>query len=106
MKESAEVLINGRSAGIMLGPAFEVVIKDEWLEKQNTLEVRVCNLMANRIAYLDRNNIFWKKFYNVNFPARKAENRAGNLFDASNWKSHPSGMMGQVQLFPCQRTAE
>ena len=41
--------------------------------------------MANRISDMDKKGIFWKKFYNVNFPSRKAENRKNGLFDASHW---------------------
>lgn len=99
VKESAEVLINGKSLGILIGPAFQVQIDDALLTKENVLEVKVCNLMANRIAYMDHHKIFWKKFYNVNFPARKAENRKNNIFDASGWKPHASGLLGPVRLW-------
>lgn len=67
-------------------------------QKNNLLEVKVTNLMANRISALDKNGVKWKKFYNINFPARKAENRKDGLFDASGWVSRPSGLTGPVQL--------
>jgi hypothetical protein len=61
--------------------------------------------MANRIAYLDRNNIEWKKFYNINFPARLDENRNDQgLFDASGWEPAPSGLVGPVSLIPQEIT--
>jgi hypothetical protein len=100
VKESAEVSINGKSLGILLGPTFQIYIEDSALKKENILEVKVCNLMANRIAYMDREGIFWKKFYNVNFPSRKAENRKDGIFTAAHWKSHDSGLIGPVQLTP------
>ncbi len=68
----------------------------------NTLEIQVTNLMANRIADLDKRNVFWKKFYNINFPARKAENRINGLFNASEWKPRESGLLGPVTLTGCQ----
>lgn len=98
VKESAEVLINGKSVGILIGPEFEIYIEDTLLKDENILEVKVCNLMANRISYMDQQKIFWKKFYNINFPARKAENRKNNLFDASHWPPRESGLIGPVLL--------
>ena len=100
VKESAEVIINGKSLGILLGPVFQVYVEKSLFQKENTLEIRVANLMANHIAYLDQRQIFWKKFYNVNFPARKSENRKNGLFDAGHWQPRPSGLLGPVFLIP------
>jgi hypothetical protein len=100
VEESAEVILNGRSLGILLGPSFQLYINDSMLKTDNILEIKVCNLMANRIAYMDQQDIFWKKFYNVNFPSRKAENRRDGLFDASHWSPQRSGLIGPVLLFP------
>jgi hypothetical protein len=100
VKESAEVLINGKSLGILIGPVFKLRIDGALLEKENRLEIKVANLMANRISYMDRQGIIWKKFYNVNFPARKAENRKNGIFDAAHWQPKPSGLLGPVSLIP------
>lgn len=97
--ESAEVILNGQSLGIMLGPSYQVYIDDAMLKEKNDLKVQVCNLMANRISYMDQRGIFWKKFYNVNFPSRKAENRKDGLFDASHWSPRVSGLGGPVRVF-------
>jgi hypothetical protein len=102
VEESAEVIINGKSLGILIGPDFKINVDDSLLRNENILQVKVCNLMANRIAYMDKQNIFWKRFYNINFPARKAENRKNNLFDASNWLPEASGLYGPVKLIPVQ----
>jgi hypothetical protein len=98
VQESAEVIVNGSPIGTVLGPTYEISLDDAILKDQNVLELRVCNLMANRIAFMDQNRIFWKKFYNVNFPSRKAENRKNNLFDAAHWQVHESGLKGPVRL--------
>jgi hypothetical protein len=102
VEESAEVIINGKSLGILIGPDFNVNVDDNLLMNENILQVKVCNLMANRISYMDKQNIIWKRFYNINFPARKAENRKNNLFDASNWVPEASGLGGPVKLIPVQ----
>jgi hypothetical protein len=100
VRESAEVFLNGKPAGTMIGPCFELVFDGQLLKEQNLLEIKVSNLMANRIAWMDRNHIFWKKFYNVNFPARRRENSKNGLFDASEWKPKPSGIWGKVEMYP------
>ncbi|MCB9354644.1 MAG: glycoside hydrolase family 2 protein [Lewinellaceae bacterium] len=97
--ESAHVRINGQEAGVVLGPVYQVTLDRNLLRENNLLEIEVSNLMANRIAGMDKAGVFWKKFYNVNFPARRNENRGKNgLFDASGWEPRPSGLIGPVTL--------
>jgi hypothetical protein len=98
VKESAEVFLNGKAIGTLIGPVYQIHLNSSDLKDDNLLEVQVSNLMANRIADLDKRGVFWKKFYNVNFPARKAENRTNGLFDASGWKPRESGLIGPVTL--------
>ncbi len=98
VKESAEVYLNGENLGTLIGPVYQLQIDNALLQENNKLEIKVSNLMANRIADLDRRNIFWRKFYNVNFPARKNENRKNGLFDASHWMPKESGLLGPVLL--------
>ncbi|HOK26641.1 MAG TPA: glycosyl hydrolase [Bacteroidales bacterium] len=98
--ESASITLNGEYIGTLLGPDFSVVIPAEKLKKTNNIEIRVTNLAANRIAYMDRKGIEWKKFYNTNFPSRLPQNRKEGLFDASAWQPRPSGLQGEVCLIP------
>jgi len=98
--ESAAIMLNGEYIGTLLGPDFSVVIPAEKLRNTNNLEIRVTNLAANRIAYMDRIGIEWKKFYNTNFPSRLPQNRKDGLFDASSWSPRPSGMQGKLSLIP------
>jgi len=98
VNESAEVILNGKSLGKLIGPVYQLYVDGSEWKDSNTLEVQVTNGMANRIADLDKRNIFWKKFYNINFPARKAENRKNGLFDASGWQPKASGLLGPVTL--------
>jgi hypothetical protein len=99
--ETAEIFLNGKKLGTLIGPNFQVKISPEDLKQNNQLEIIVANLMANRISYMDRNNLPWKFFYNTNMPARKRENVGKNgLFDASSWKPLSSGLLGPVTLTP------
>lgn len=100
VNESAEIFLNGKKMGTLIGPGFSIVISSENFQPTNKLEIIVSNLMANRITYMDRNKIEWKKFYNTNMPARKKENSVDGLFNASSWKPLPSGLLGPVTLTP------
>jgi hypothetical protein len=99
--ESAGVRLNGRDLATLIGPPYRVVLDAAQLRATNTLEVSVSNLSANRVRDLDRRGVAWKKFYNVNFPARYPENRgADGLFTAATWEPLESGLLGPVTLTP------
>jgi hypothetical protein len=99
--ESARVSLNGKEICTLIGPTYQIYLENTLLKEQNTLVVKVSNLMANRIADLDRRGIEWKKFYNANIAARKEENKnAKGLFDASKWKPRESGLIGPVTIAP------
>jgi hypothetical protein len=102
VSSSARVILNGKEIAVLIGPKFEVTIDRKMLKAENSLEVKVSNLMANRIAYMDRNKIEWKKFYNVNFSARLRENNKNGIFDASDWKPMESGLIGPVSITPVE----
>ena len=96
--ESARIFLNGKEIAGLIGPDYQTVIRKSLLKSKNTFEIKVSNLAANRIAYLDRNNVQWKKFYNTNFPSRLPQNRKNGLFDASGWLPRESGLMGPVTI--------
>jgi hypothetical protein len=101
VRESARIVLNGKELGTFIGPWFRVDVPDTALRDVNVVEVEVTNLMANRITDLDRRGVPWKKFYNVNFPARLAANRGSEgLFSAAAWSPLPSGLAGPVTLTP------
>lgn len=103
VKESATVILNGEQIASLIGPDFQVIVDRKQLKKSNTLEIRVSNLMANRISYMDRNNIEWKKFYNINMAARLRQNTKNGIFDASSWPPMESGLLGPVTITPVKR---
>ncbi|PPK85894.1 alpha-L-rhamnosidase-like protein [Neolewinella xylanilytica] len=99
--ETASVRLNGDSLATLVGPTYELEIPARQLRNENVLTIDVSNRMINRIIDLDRRNVFWKRFYNTNFPARRGENRgAMGLFDAGAWEPVPSGLVGPVTLTP------
>lgn len=101
--DSARVSLNGRELAVLTQAPWKVVIPAADLQAENTLAVAVTNLAANRIADLDRRHVPWKKFYNVNMPARLRENTGPDgLFTAAHWAPRPSGLLGPVRLVPLQ----
>lgn len=96
--ESAKVVVNGENLGTLIGPGFLIEIDAGLLKEENQLEIYVSNLMANRIADLDKRGVNYKKFYNINFAARNRENSADGIFTAINWQPLPSGLIGPVTL--------
>ena len=104
VKENAVIFLNGKKIGTLIGPEFSLDIDAKLLKNNNRLEVRVSNLMANRIHYMDRSGLVYKKFYNINFPAHDAENRGKDgLFTTLNWGIKPSGLAGPVTLTPLKK---
>jgi len=97
--ESAVVYLNGEKLATLVGPEFQLTIEADKLQAINELEIHVTNLMANRIIYMDKNGINYKKFYNINFAARERKNLDENgLFTAKNWEPLESGLIGPVKL--------
>ena len=95
----ARVRINGREVGVLIGPSFQLTLDSSSLTATNTLEIEVTNLAANRIAALDKEAVPWRKFYNVNFPARFPQNRGPDgLFSAAQWEPLESGLIGPVTV--------
>ncbi|MEZ4772724.1 MAG: glycosyl hydrolase [Bacteroidia bacterium] len=101
--ESAVVKLNHTPIGTLFGPTYQIFIDPKLIKEHNTLEIEVSGLMLNRIIDMDQKGVPWKKFYNVNFPARRAEHRDENgLFDASRISPVPSGLLGPVTLSPAR----
>jgi hypothetical protein len=94
-------ILNGKKIATLIGPVYTVTIPAVQLKPDNNLQVIVTNGMANRIIDLEKRGVPWKKFYNVNMPARLAENRgADGLFTATKWQPKPSGLIGPVTITP------
>lgn len=97
---SARVWVNGHFAGILWGIPFETQIGKYLKKGRNQLTIEVTNTAANRIADYDRKGIKWKKFYDIN-----VVNMRYKPFDAANWKTVPSGLLGPVELTPLRKVS-
>ncbi|HNR05959.1 MAG TPA: glycosyl hydrolase [Saprospiraceae bacterium] len=105
--ETAEIKLNDSVLATTIGPVHRVLFPSSLLKRTNTLEILVTNSMANRIIDLEKRGVPWKKFYNINFPARLAENRGPDgLFTAIHWDPRPSGLLGPVTLKPFNKAKE
>ncbi len=92
---SARVRLNGHHLGAGFSHPFRLLLPDDLLDRRNQLEIEVTNLMANRLADLDRRKEPWRKFFFVDIKYEP--------FDASDWEPLPSGLLGPVQLIPLQQ---
>ncbi|MFO7935647.1 MAG: glycosyl hydrolase [Bacteroidales bacterium] len=95
--ESAGVWLNGRKLGIAYSNPFALKAGHLLREGRNELTIEVANLMANRIRYLDRNEVEWKKFHDINIVNIRYE-----PFDASGWETMRSGLEGPLTLIPLE----
>lgn len=91
---SATVALNGKSMGTVWSRPFRLKIpRSAWCEGMNELTIEVTNLAANRIADLDRRQVVWKKFKEINIVGKDYK-----PLDARNWPVLPSGLLGPVRL--------
>ncbi len=90
--ESARIVVNNNFVGTLWSVPFRISIGEYLKFGKNVLEIEVTNLSANRIRYLDRKGIEWKKFFFVNVHYKN--------FDASKWPIMDSGLLGPVTLTP------
>lgn len=95
LNESARIMVNGNDAGIIWSIPFKLNIGKYLRAGDNTIEIEVNNLMANRIRYMDQNKIEWRKYHEINFVNINYKN-----FDAAAWKVQPSGLAGVVTILP------
>jgi len=98
VRGTVSIILNDLPVATCLGPEYKAIIPASAFHKsKNKLEITVSSTMANRIIYMEQHDQPWKKFYNVNMPARLRANRgADGLFTAKNWELGKWGMMGPV----------
>uniref|UniRef100_UPI003217528F glycosyl hydrolase n=1 Tax=uncultured Draconibacterium sp. TaxID=1573823 RepID=UPI003217528F len=93
VETSVTVFVNDREVATLWSFPFEVNIGEYVKKGENRLRLHVSNLAANRIRYMDREGIEWKKFENIN-----VVNLDYKPLDASNWDILPSGLNGKVSV--------
>lgn len=97
VRESARVRINGREVATLWAVPYRCFIGQYLRPGKNTLEVEVTNLPANRIADMDRRDVKWRIFKDINIAALgyKKGTYAG-------WQPVPSGLLGPVEIVPME----
>lgn len=95
VRESARVRINGREVATLWAVPYRCCIGQYLHAGENTLEVEVTNLPANRIADMDRRGVKWRIFKDINIAALGYKKG-----DYARWKPVPSGLLGPVQIVP------
>ena len=95
VRETARVIVNDKDCGTLFSVPYRIDITPYAHEGENTLEVEVCNLPANRIADLDRKQVPWRKFKEINVVDL---NYKRDHYDS--WTPVPSGLCSDVKLIP------
>jgi hypothetical protein len=93
VRETAEVWINEVNIGTAWSLPYNLEIPEGTLKTQNEIKIKVRNLSANEIKYMDIKKVNWKKFYDINIVDIQYK-----PFDASSWKPVDSGLLGPITL--------
>lgn len=93
VRESARVRVNGMQVDTLFAVPFKTLVGKYLKEGENTLEIDVTNLPANRIADYDRRGIVWRIFHDINIVD---VNYQRTLYD--KWDVVPSGLLGPVVI--------
>ena len=92
VRESARVRINGNELGTLWSIPFHIEFEKYLKTGENSIEIEVTNLSANRLRDLDQRGVNWQKYFFVNIFYKN--------FNASLWPLMDSGLLGPVQLHP------
>ncbi len=92
VREVAQVLVNGRDAGILWTPPYRADITNALRPGRNLIEIRVTNLWPNRIIGDLQPGVRERITWTTSSP----------LFARNQWKADspllPSGLLGPVRL--------
>jgi hypothetical protein len=92
--ESARVKLNGKLVATVILPPYQLEI-GPLAAGTNRLSIEVTSVAANRIRDLDRREVKWTIFKDINFV-----NIGYKPFDASGWPARDAGLLGPVTLRP------
>lgn len=95
VRESARVRVNGQEVATLWAVPFRCSIGKYLHPGENTVEVEVTNLPANRIADMDRRGVEWRIFKDINMAALGYKKG-----DYAGWQPVESGLLGPVRILP------
>ena len=93
VRESARVYVNDSLVGCAWSVPFVLQCNGLFKAGKNKICIEVTNLPANRIANLDRKNVNWRKFKDINVAALNY--KKGTY---ANWEPVKSGLNSSVSL--------
>ena len=93
LRESAKVYVNGHYIGTVWAAPFTIDFDKYIKAGENEIRIEVTNLPANRIAAMDRRNIPWRKFKEINIVDINYKKTG-----YSDWATIPSGLNSTVTL--------
>ena len=95
LHESAKVRINGQDAGTIFAIPYSARVGKHLHPGENTIEIEVTNLPANRIRDFDKRGVEWRIFEDINIV-----NVFYSPMQYDVWDVTPSGLTGPVTLTP------
>lgn len=98
VRESARVRVNGHDVTTLWALPYRCLVGRYLKPGENVLEVEVTNLPANRIAEMDRKQVPWRKFKDINIAT--INYKKGNY---AHWQPMESGLLGPVRLIPMRK---
>lgn len=100
VRESARVRLNGKDAGKLIAVPFRICVGAYLKSGENTLEIEVTNLSANRIRDMELRKVDWKIMKDINIV-----NVNYKKFEPDKWPLEESGLLGPVRLVPLNRVS-
>ena len=94
VRESARIVINSKDVANLFAVPFRLDITDYIKNGNNSFDIYVTNLPANRIAQMDRDNIEWRHFKEINVVDI---NYKRDKYDY--WDTLPAGLLSNPHLF-------
>jgi hypothetical protein len=98
VRETARVRVNGQEAGTLWAVPFRMNIGHLLIEGENTLEIEVTSLPANRIAEMDRHGVEWRIFKEINIVDIHYKKTGYGHFPVM-----PAGLNSDVKLIPIKK---
>ena len=98
VRESARVRLNGKEVGGLIAIPFRTRVGEYLKTGENTLQIEVTNLSANRIRDLELRKVDWRIMTDMNIATVNY-----GKFEPDKWPLEPSGLLGPLKMVPQKR---
>lgn len=93
VRETARLFINNQEVATLIAVPYQCEITDFLVDGENEIRIEVTGLPANRIAELDRQNVPWRRFKEINVVDIKYRKTT-----YGHWPTTPAGLLGPVRI--------